>query len=151
MNWWYWTWVLYSATIVAILRGLYSSDAPLRAYGDGIARSRRRKRLQSPRRGPASPAGMSMPPPEGFWRTTASTNILCTAPDMGSAWKCTRSPGWHADRSMFWFPEMSLRSNLEFTCLASEEFALKTTWWCMRIERKCLLRFRGTLLRFEQA
>src|SRR6267154_3034851 len=101
MNWWYWTWVLYSATIVAILRGQYSSDARLRAYGDGIARSMRRRLLLSLRRGLASPVGMSMLPPEGFWRTTGSTNILCTAPDMGSASKCTRSPGWHVDRDIF--------------------------------------------------
>jgi len=93
MNWWYWTWVLYSATIAAILRGLYLfGRAPARirrwysavqeAQAAAVAAARGRHHLW----------GMSMPPPEGFWRTTGLTNILYIAPDMGLAWKCMRSP-----------------------------------------------------------
>src|SRR5258706_14236068 len=92
MNWWYWTWVLYSATIAAILRGLYSSDARLRAYGDGMGRSRRRRRLRSPRRRPASRVGMSMPPPEGFWDITVFANLYVTATDLGLALKSILRP-----------------------------------------------------------
>src|SRR6266852_6100115 len=77
-------------------------SAPPRAYGDGIARSRKRKRPPSRLHGSASVAGMSMPPPEGFWRVTGLTIISCTAPDTDSGWKCTKTRGWRADRSTSW-------------------------------------------------
>src|SRR5713226_101997 len=102
MNWWYWTWVLYSATIVAILRGLSLWGVLLRAFDDGIARFRKRRRLQwpQPRRAPFQ--GMLMPQPERFWPVTGSTIISCTAPDTDLDWKCTKTLGWRADKSTFW-------------------------------------------------
>src|ERR1700693_1770572 len=109
MNWWYWTWVLYSRTIAAILRAPSLSDAPLRAYGDGIARSRKRRRPLSRQRGPASVAGMSMPPPEGFWRVTGLTNISCTAPDTDSGWKCTHATGWRGAQRTSWLQGTSVQ------------------------------------------
>src|SRR5260370_1324963 len=81
MNWWYWTWVLYSATIAAILRGLSLWGVLLRVFGDGIARSRKRKRLQWPQPGRAPVQGMSMLLPERFWPVTGSHTILWNAPD----------------------------------------------------------------------
>jgi hypothetical protein len=69
----------------------------------GKRQFRMRRRPPSRQRGRASTVGMSMPPPEGFWRVTGSTNISCTAPDTDSGWKCTKTPGWRADRSTSWF------------------------------------------------
>src|SRR6267154_12802 len=103
MNWSCWTWVLYSATIVATSHALSSWDALLRAYGDGIARSRKRKQQRLPQRGRAHVVEISMPRPEGFWRITGLTLVLCTAPDTDSAWRCTKTRAWPADRSTFWF------------------------------------------------
>src|SRR6266404_5317767 len=106
MNWWYWTWVLYSATIAAILRGLSLWGVLLRVFGDGIARSRKRKRLQWPQPGRAPVQGMSMLLPERFWRVTGSTIISCTAPDTDSDLRCTKTPGWRVDRNTSWLQGM---------------------------------------------
>src|SRR5260370_9231742 len=92
MNWWYWTWVLYSATIAAILRGLSLWGVLLRVFGDGIARSRKRKRLQWPQPGRAPVPGMSMLLPERFWPVTGPAIILCTAPDTDPDLGCMKTP-----------------------------------------------------------
>jgi len=97
-----------------ITRTVFVGRAPAR-IGDGIARSRRRKRL----RVAAARAGITCGDVDAAARGVLAhyrlDNILCTAPDMGLAWKCMRSPGWRVDRDILWFPETSLRLNLEFT------------------------------------
>src|SRR5258708_40270536 len=98
MNWWYWTWVLYSATIAAILRGLSLWGVLLRVFGDGIARSRKRKRLQWPQPGRAPVQGMSMLLPERFWRVTGSALIFCKAPGTGPGLGGNKTPRGRGER-----------------------------------------------------
>src|SRR5215470_3025044 len=105
MNWWYWTWVLYSATIAATLRARFFWGERLLASGDGIGQFKKRKRLRLPPWGLASDAVTWTGQPGTFWRATVWTATSCIAPVMAWASKYTRIPGWRKGNPAGWSRE----------------------------------------------
>src|SRR5216683_1135907 len=94
MSWWCWTWVLYSENTVAtsLEQSIWERLPPGYACGIRLFGKRTPRQLTPSRL--AGPAAKWIQQPEGYWRHTGWTSILCTA--QGTAWdsKFMKILGW---------------------------------------------------------